>query len=112
MSDNPNMADMFGKIADMQRKMSEAQDALGSKTTTAEAGGGMVKVTVNGLQRVTSIKVDPDAVDPNDLELLEDLIIAGVNKALDEAASMARDEMSKATSSMLPPGFDMGQFGL
>lgn len=112
MSDQPNMADMFGKIADMQRKMSEAQDALGDKTATAEAGGGMVKVTANGLQRITSIKIDPDAVDPNDLELLEDLVIAGVNKALEEAAGLARDEMSKATSSMLPPGFDMGKFGM
>ena len=72
----------------------------------------MVRVTANGAQRVTAIKVDPDAVDPNDLELLEDLIIAGVNKALDEAALLAKEEMSKAAGSMLPPGLDLGQFGL
>ena len=82
MSDQMNMSDMFGKMMDMQQKMTEAQNALGEKVITAEAGGGMVKVTANGLQRITSIKVDPDAVDPQDLELLEDLIIAGVNKAL------------------------------
>ena len=111
MSDEMNMADMFGKMMDMQRKMSEAQDALGEKTVTSEAGGGMVKVTANGLQRVTSIKIDPDAIDPNDIELLEDLIIAGVNKALGEAARLAKGEMSKAAGSMLPPGFDISQLG-
>lgn len=107
-----NMADMFGKMMDMQRKMGEAQEALGTRTVSAEAGGGMVKVTANGLQRITSIKVEPDAVDPEDLELLEDLIIAGVNKALEEAAKLAQGEMSKAAGNMLPPGFDLGQFGL
>lgn len=112
MSDQMNMADMFGKIMDMQRKMSEAQEALSEKTATAEAGGGMVKVTANGNQRITSIKIDPDAIDPEDIELLEDLIIAGVNKALEEVSVVAKDEMSKAAGSMLPPGFDLGQFGL
>lgn len=108
----PNMADMFGKMMQMQQKVSEAQEALASKTVTAEAGGGMVKVTANGAQRVTAIKVEPEAVDPDDLELLEDLIIAGVNKALEEAAEMARQEMGKAAGNFLPPGFDLGQFGL
>lgn len=112
MSDEMNMADMFGKMMDMQRKMGEAQEALGARTVSAEAGGGMVKVTANGLQRITSIKVEPDAVDPEDLELLEDLIIAGVNKALEEASKLAQGEMSKAAGSMLPPGFDLNQFGL
>ncbi len=111
MSDELNMADMFGKMMDMQRKMTEAQEALGDKTATAEAGGGMVKVTANGLQRITAIKIDPDAVDPDDLELLEDLIIAGVNKALEEASQIAKGEMSKAAGSILPPGFDINQLG-
>ncbi len=112
MANDMNMADMFGKMMDMQRKMNEAQEILAAKTVTAEAGGGMVTVTANGQQRVTRIKIEPEAVDPADLELLEDLIIAGVNKALDEAADMARGEMSKAASGMLPPGFDLGQMGL
>lgn len=107
-----NMADMFGKIADMQRQMSEVQESLGSKTVSAEAGGGMVRVTANGLQRITAIKIERDAVDPDDLELLEDLIIAGVNKALEDAAAMARQEMGKVAGGMLPPGMDLSQFGL
>lgn len=105
------MADMFGKVMEMQRKVAEAQEALAAKTTTAEAGGGMVKVTANGQQRITAIKIERDAVDPDDLELLEDLVVAGVNKALEQAAALAKDEMSRAAGSMLPPGFDMSQFG-
>jgi DNA-binding YbaB/EbfC family protein len=64
MTDGMNMADMFGKIADMQKKMAETQENLGSKSVTAEAGGGMVKVTANGLQRVTSISIEKEVVDP------------------------------------------------
>ena len=103
---------MFGKMMEMQKKINAAQEDLASKTTTAEAGGGMVKVTANGNQRVTEIKIDPDAVDPDDLELLEDLVIAGVNKALDEASDLAQNEMRKAAGGMLPPGMDLSQLGL
>ena len=112
MPDGMNMADMFGKLMEMQRKMTEAQEALASKTVTAEAGGGMVKVTANGAQRITAIQIEKDAVDPDDVELLEDLVVAGVNKALEEAAGLARDEMGRAAGGMMPPGFDMSQFGL
>lgn len=105
------MADMFGKMMQMQKKMSEAQEDLAAKETTAEAGGGMVKVTANGNQRVTAIEIDPDAVDPDDIEMLEDLVIAGVNKALEEASDMAQDEMRKAAGGMLPPGMDLSQLG-
>ena len=112
MSNGPNMADMFGKMMDMQKKMAEAQEKLGAVTVTAEAGGGMVKVTANGQQRVQSIKIEKEVVDPDDLELLEDLVIAGVNKALEEASEKARQEMSKAAGGMLPPGMDLSKLGL
>lgn len=107
-----NMGDMFGKVMEMRQKMEEAQQALEAKTVTAEAGGGMVTVTANGGQRVTAIKIEPNVVDPDDMEMLEDLIIAGVNKALDEAAAMARTEMQKTAGGFLPPGFDPGSLGL
>ncbi|MFT5514298.1 MAG: DNA-binding YbaB/EbfC family protein [Rhodothermales bacterium] len=107
-----NMADMFGQMMDMQRKMTEAQDALAARIVTAEAGGGMVKVTANGQQRITAIKVEPQVIDPSDPEMLEDLLIAGVNKALDEAAALAKDEMSRAAGSFLPPGMDLSKLGL
>lgn len=106
-----NMADMFGKIMDMQKRVAEAQEALASKTTTAEAGGGMVKVTANGQLRITAIKIERDAVDPDDLELLEDLVVAGVNKALEQAADLAKEEMGRAAGGMLPPGLDLSKLG-
>ena len=112
MTDGLNMADMFGKMMEMQQRMADTQETLAGITVTAEAGGGMVTVTANGQQRITAIKIDPDAVDPADLELLEDLVIAGVNKALEEAAAVAKQEMSKAAGSFLPPGMDLGQLGL
>jgi DNA-binding YbaB/EbfC family protein len=112
MTEGLNMADMFGKMMDMQQKLSQAQEALAARTVTAEAGGGMVKVTANGNQRITAITIEPEVVDPNDSELLEDLIIAGVNKALEDAAALAKEEMAKAAGGFLPPGFDPGQLGL
>ena len=63
-------------------------------------------------EEVPDIEIEPDAVDPDDLELLEDLIIAGVNKALEEAGEMAQDELRKSVGGMLPPGMDLGQLGL
>jgi DNA-binding YbaB/EbfC family protein len=107
-----NMQDMFGKMMDMQKKMNAAQEELKDKTVTAEAGGGMVTVTANGAQEITGIEIDPEAVDPDDLELLEDLVIAGVNKALEDASEMAQDEMKKSMGGMLPQGMDLSQLGL
>jgi nucleoid-associated protein EbfC len=107
-----NMADMFGKVAEMQRKVAEMQEQLAKKTVTAEAGGGMVKVTANGQQRITAVTIEREVVDPDDTELLEDLIVAGVNKALEEAQNVARDEMSKAAGGFLPPGMDLSRFGM
>ncbi len=106
-----NMQDMFSKMMDMQKKMNAAQEELEDKTVTAEAGGGMVKVTANGAQKITGIEIDPEAIDPDDLELLEDLIIAGVNKALEDASDMAQEEMRESMGGMLPPGMDLGQLG-
>lgn len=105
-----NMADMFGQMAEMQQKMQEAQDNLHARTVTTEAGGGMVKVTANGKLQITSIKIDPAAVDVNDLELLEDLVTAGVNKALEEAGKLAQTEMSQAMG--LPGGLDLGNLDM
>jgi len=106
------MADMFGKMMDVQKKMAETQEHLAGQSITAEAGGGMVKVTANGQQRITAISIEKEVVDPEDVELLEDLVIAGVNKALDEAAAMAKNELAKAAGSFLPPGMDLSGLGM
>jgi nucleoid-associated protein EbfC len=110
--DSPNMADLFGRRMEMQQKMAETQDALADKTATAEAGGGMVRVTANGAGRVTAIKLEKEVVSPDDLELLEDLLVAGINKALEDAEQMRTEEVRKAAGSFLPPGLDLGGMGL
>ncbi|MEO0559811.1 MAG: YbaB/EbfC family nucleoid-associated protein [Bacteroidota bacterium] len=112
MDGTPNMADLFGRMAEMQQKMADTQSMLEAERVTAEAGGGMVSVTANGAGRIVSIKIEPDAVDPDDLELLEDLVMAGVNKAIEEAEAMKARKMQDAATSMLPPGLDLGNMGL
>lgn len=112
MDGTPNMADLFGKMADMQQRVADAQSKLSEERVTAEAGGGMVTVTADGTGRVVSIKIEPDAVDPDDLELLEDLVVAGVNKALEEAEAVKARKMQEAAAAMLPPGFDLGSAGI
>lgn len=106
------MADLFGRMMEMQNKMAETQDALEKRTVTAEAGGGMVRVTANGAARITEITFEKEVVDPEDTALLEDLIVAGVNKALEEAEAMRAEEMRKATTSFLPPGMNLGGMGM
>jgi len=115
MDDNPNMADLFGRMADMQQKMADTQDALAEERVSAEVGGGMVSVTADGRGRILGVKLDAaglhlDAagMKTEDIELLEDLIIAGVNKALDEVESLRTQKMQEAATSFLPPGMDLG----
>lgn len=115
MSDQ-NMADMFGKISNMQAKMKEVQDRLGELTVQAEAGGGMVKVTANGNRKIVNIELDKDVIDPDDKEMVEDLVVAGVNKALDKAEEAAKEKMQEVYKDILPgggiPGMDMSKLGL
>ncbi len=116
MSNQFNMADMFGKFADMQNKMKEAQERLAEVIVEAEAGGGMVKVKANGNREIISIDLDEDVIDPDDREMLEDLVVAGVNKALEKAEEAAKQKMQEVYKDMLPggglPGMDMSKFGL
>jgi len=106
-----NMDNILGKMMEMQQKLAEVQENLKHKTVTAEAGGGMVKVTANGLRQIVSITIDPEVVNPEEIDLLEDLVVAGVNKALAEAEAMAQQEMARATAGFMPPGFPSGQAG-
>ena len=110
--DQPNIPDLFGRMMEMQQKMAETQNALAEKTVTAEAGGGMVRVTANGAGRVTRIQMEKEIVSADDLELLEELVLAGVNKALEEAENMRAEEMRNSAGSFLPPGMDLGGLGL
>ena len=116
MSNQFNMADMFGKFADIQNKMQEAQDRLREVEVEAEAGGGMVRVKANGKREIISIEMDNDVVDPDDKEMLEDLVVAAVNKALEKAEEAGREKMQDVYKDMIPggglPGMDLSKFGL
>lgn len=105
----PNMAGMMKQVQKMQEKMAQVQQELEQKTVTAEAGGGMVRVTANGRQQLVRIQIEKDVVNPDDVEMLEDLVLAAANKALEDAARMAQEEVAKATSGMLPniPGLSL-----
>lgn len=110
------MADMFGKISDMQAKMKEAQDRLSEIIVEAEAGGGMVRVKANGKRQIISIELDNDVIDPDDKEMIEDLVVAGVNKALEKAEDAAKEKMQEIYKDLMPggglPGMDLSKFGL
>jgi len=111
-----NMADLFGKMNEFQQKLKETQEQLGDLEVTAEAGGGMVKVKANGNRQILSIKLEKEIIDPEDPDMLEDLIIAGVNKALVEADRAAKEKMQDVTKGLIPgggiPGMDLSKFGL
>lgn len=100
-----NIKKMMQQAQKMQEQMLKAQDELGKKTVTATAGGGKVTVVANGSGDVISIKISPDVIDPQDVELLEELVLTGVRKAIEEGRALAQSEMGKVTGGMgLPPG--------
>jgi nucleoid-associated protein EbfC len=109
-----NLQDMMAKVQELQGRVSDVQAKLGELETTAEVGGGMVSVTMNGRQEVRKITLEKSVVTPEDIELLEDLILSAVNKAIDQSKKMAQEEMGKATSGMLPniPGLNLGNLGM
>lgn len=104
-----DMMKMMGKMKEVQAKMKEAQDNLVRVQATGEAGGGMVKATVNGKKQVISIDIDASILKTDDKVLVQDLIVAAVNKANDEVEVIAKDEIKKATEGLIPniPGMDL-----
>ncbi|RIV22538.1 YbaB/EbfC family nucleoid-associated protein [Fibrisoma montanum] len=105
-----NMMDMFGKMKEVQARMKEAQQSLSTITETGEAGAGLVRVTVNGLKQVQKIELDADLIKPEEREMLQDLIVAATNKAMDNVETKAREHLRQATEGLLPniPGLDLG----
>ncbi len=98
------MGGLMKQAQEMQAKLAKIQEELAKKTVEATSGGGMVRVTVNGQFTLASIKVDPAVVDPDDVEMLEDLVRAAVNEGLRRAREMASEEMSKLTGGFKIPG--------
>ena len=99
-----NMNNLMKQAQRMQRQMEESQKALEEKEVTAKSGGGAVEVTVNGKKEVLKVKLSPEVVDPDDIETLEDLIVAAVNEAVKKVEAVSAEEMQKITGSMGIPG--------
>jgi len=99
-----NIQKMLKEAQRMQERMAAAQSELASRQVEATAGGGSIKVTASGAGDILAIKIDPKVVDPQDVELLEDLVLAGVRQALEDAKKLAGDEMGKLTGGLKIPG--------
>lgn len=99
-----NMNQMMKQVKKMQEQMLKAQEALAEKTVEGTAGGGVVTVQVNGHKKVLSVAIKPEAVDPDDVEMLQDLVLAAVNDALSKAEELANEDMGKFTGGMKIPG--------
>lgn len=98
------MKDLMKQAQKMQEDLAKAQEELSNKIVEASSGGGMVTVEMNGKYEVKKLKIDPEAVDPDDVEMLEDLIIAALNEAKEKISSQTESEMSKLTGGMNIPG--------
>ena len=98
------MGNMMKQAQKLQSKMMQMQAELAGKTIETTAGGGMITVVANGAQQVVSIKIEREVVDPDDVEMLEDLILAAVNDALTKSQEMVSSEMGKLTGGMKIPG--------
>ncbi|HRT27393.1 MAG TPA: YbaB/EbfC family nucleoid-associated protein [Syntrophales bacterium] len=99
-----NFQNIIKQAQQMQAKMVKLQEELASRTVEASAGGGMVTAVVNGKHELVSLKVEKDVVNPDDVEMLQDLIVAAVNEAVRKAQEMAQAEMAKLTGGLQIPG--------
>ena len=104
-----DMMKMMGKMKEVQTRLKEAQDNLVHIRTSAEAGAGLVKATVNGKRQVMSVDIDPSLLKAEDKVIVQDLVIAAINKASDEADVAAKEALKKSTEGLLPniPGMDL-----
>jgi len=104
MKGMPNMGQIMKQAQQFQAKMAKIQEEIGDKTIDASAGGGMVTVVVNGRQEIISIHIDKEVIDPDDREMLQDLIMAAINDGLSRSKTMVSDEMGKLTKGLNMPG--------
>lgn len=104
-----DMMKMMGKMKEVQARIKEAQDNLDKVTAHGESGGGMVKATVNGKRKLLAVDIDPSLLKADDKIIVQDLIVAAVNKASEEAEILAKEELRKSTEGLLPniPGMDL-----
>ena len=99
-----NIQQLMQQAQRMQQQMAQKQAELAEKTVPAQSGGGMVTATVNGAHELLELSIDPDVIDPEDKEMLEDMVVAAVNQAMQQAEEMAQQELGKLTGGMNIPG--------
>jgi DNA-binding YbaB/EbfC family protein len=99
-----NMQKMMKQVQKMQADMAKLQEELGDRTVESTSGGGVVKVVANGRQELISVEIKPEAVDPEDVDMLQDLILSAVNNALTQSRDMVSKEMGKLTGGLNIPG--------
>jgi DNA-binding YbaB/EbfC family protein len=104
MKKGGGLGQMMKQAQKMQAKIMKIQEEMGERSVEASAGGGMVTVTANGKQEILSIRIEAEVVDPEDVEMLQDLVAAAVNEALKKAQEMVAEEMAKVTGGMQLPG--------
>ncbi|HDQ00127.1 MAG TPA: YbaB/EbfC family nucleoid-associated protein [bacterium] len=112
---NLGILGIFKQAQQLQEDISKVKQELAGMKVQATSGGGMIEVTANGKQQILDIKIDPEVIKLNDKEMLEDLIVAGVNLALERAQALAKDELKKVTGdllSQLPEGFKIPDLNL
>jgi len=95
---------MMRQAQELQAKLAKAQQELANITVEASSGGGAVKVTINGQQKIQQIKISPEAINPDDVEMLEDLILAAVNEAIAKSQELAAKHLGKITAGLKIPG--------
>lgn len=100
-----NMGGMMKQMQKMQKKMAQAQEELGEKEIEGTAGGGMVTVVVSGHKEVLDVKINEEVVDPDDIEMLQDLVLAAINDALKQADELTNQTMGQFTKGINLPGF-------
>jgi hypothetical protein len=98
------MKDLMKQAQKMQQELMKAQEELANKVVEGSSGGGMVKVEMNGKNQLISLKIDPQVVDPDDIEMLEDLIIAAINEAQEKVSKSSEDSLGKLTGGLNIPG--------
>lgn len=111
MPKQPNMNQMMRQVQEMQAEMEKAQESLKHETVEASAGGGMVTVKVSGELELLELRIDPQAVDPEDIELLQDMVLAATNEALRSAQELAASKMGAVTGGLGGAG-GLGGLGL
>jgi len=104
MKGMPDMSQLMKQAQQFQAKMAKMQEEIGKRTVEASAGGGMVNVVANGNQEIVSVRIEREVVDPDDVEMLQDLIMAAVSDALSKAKNMMNEEMGKLTKGLNIPG--------